>query len=576
MSEWMRPFLAGAAVIALLALSVGMVSQAQRANEAEERAEELEAEVVALRAEVERLETQLEDDASGVEAAIGELLGGPAGRMLGEMLSDGELERLLSGLLGDRDPGGLLDDLLGDRELDDLLGGRSLGDLLGRSNDGSTDPADVDAPGGLLGDDVGDVLAAGVPGAACLSGGTAGGLGDLIGGGGAALPDEPEALVEVVAGHVADLRELDWSTDVEVDFVDGAELSGRLDELLDEADPARELDGEQRLLSALGAIPADTDLEQLQREMLDGQVAGYYAPEDGELVVRVPDDGTIRPLDKVTLAHELDHALADQALGLPELDGPPFDEDADAALGALAVIEGDATLLMQLWSAEHLSLADQLVGLLGADAAGAQAQFATVPYHLQQELLFPYTAGLEYVCQLQQRGGWEAVDAAYEQPPSTSLEVLHPDLQGFSPDTPPELAAPSDGEEVLATTFGAAPLQWLFEAPGGDPARGLDDPPARAAAWGGGEARVWELGDDGAALGLSLVDRGEGPGLCDSVTAWHTAAFPGQQRATATDTAWFRGAGPEAETVTAVRCDDETVRYVASPDLGTTMTVLGG
>jgi hypothetical protein len=420
------------------------------------------------------------------------------------------------------------------------------------------------------------VLAGGVPGAACLTGSTGGGLRDLLRGGGGDLPEDPDQLVDAVAAHVAELRELDWSEDVEVDFVDGAELGERLDELLDAADTTHDVDGQARLLTALGAVPAGTDLEELHRELLDEQVAGYYVPDDGELVVRVPDDGVIRPLDKVTLAHELDHALADQALGLPDLEAPPFAGDADAALGALAVIEGDATLVMQQWATEHLTLADQLLGLLGTDVAGAQTMLASVPYHLRQELLFPYTAGLDYVCALHQEGGWAAVDAAYEQPPTTTLEVLDPALAGFSPETPRELGPPSDGGEVLTTTFGAAPLQWLFEAPGGDPARALDEPRARAGAWGGGQVRVWELAQDRTALGLSLVDRGTGPALCDSVTRWHARAFPTQARATATDTTWFGGTGPDGDTVTAIRCDDDEVRYVASPDLGTTATVLGG
>jgi hypothetical protein len=572
MPDWMRPFLAGVAVLALVVTTIGWVTQAQRAGEAEERAEELEREVLALRAEVERLETELEST-TGLEAAVGELLGGSTGRMLGEMLSDGELQRLLSGLLGG-DAEGLLDGLLGDRDLEDLLGGRSLGDLLGR----------VDAPGTPLGGaeagrvpgDEGGVLAGGIPGAACLTGSTGAGLRGLLGGGGSDLPDEPGALVDTVAGHVAELRELDWSEDVEVDFVDGAELADRLDVLLDDADATHDVAGHERLLTALGAIPTGTDLGELHRELLDEQVAGYYVPDDGELVVRVPDDGVIRPLDKVTLAHELDHALTDQALGLPDLEAPPYVDDADAALGALAVLEGDATLLMQRWSSEHLTAADQLLGLLGTDLVGAQTTFAAVPYHLRQELLFPYTAGLDYVCALHQQGGWEAVDAAYDRPPGTSLEVLHPALEGFAPEPPPELAPPTGSEEVLATTFGAAPLQWLFEAPGGDPARGLDEPRARAGAWGGGQVQVWEVAEGRTTLGLALVDRGSGPALCDSVTRWHARAFPSQDRGAARDTTWFRGTGPDGATVTAIRCTSDEVRYVASPDLGTTATVLGG
>jgi outer membrane murein-binding lipoprotein Lpp len=569
MPVWMRPFLAGAAIVALLAMTIGLVAQAQRANEADERVDELEAEVRALEAEVERLEDELEAaEATSVEEAVGELLGGPVGRMLGEMLSDGELERLLRGLAGDRDLGDLRDGLLDGGILDDLLDGRGWGDVFGRI--GNTD-AGADRAQGPLGD-VGELLAGGVPGAACL---VDAGSGGLFGSSGTELPEEPEALVEVVAEHVAELRELAWEDDVEVEFIDGEELAERLDQLLDDGDDEPRLALQERMLTALGAIPAGTDLEQLQRSLLEDQVAGYYAPEDGELVVRVPDDGSLRPLDKITLAHELDHALADQALGLPELDEPPYLEDADAALAALSVIEGDATLLMQQWAAEHLSLGQQLSGLLGGDAAGAQASFAAVPHHLQQELLFPYTAGMEYVCRRTLDGGWAAVDDDYADPPTTSLEILHPDLVDLEAEPPPDLAAPAGGRELGTTTFGAAPLQWLFEAPGGDASRALDDPAGRAEVWGGGTVTVWEV-DDGDALGLSLVDRGTGPRLCGSVTAWHAAAFPEQQRARGEATTTFRGQGTDGPTTTIVRCDDDAVRYVSAGDLATALPMLGG
>src|SRR5690606_36310905 len=104
-----------------------------------------------------------------------------------------------------------------------------------------------------------------------------------------------------------------------VDFLTRPELHAGLDELLTEdADPARD-DAYERLLVGLGAVPAGTDLPTVRRQLLDDQVAGFYSPDTGELVVRVPDDGEVGTLDTITLAHELQHALADQALGLPDL-----------------------------------------------------------------------------------------------------------------------------------------------------------------------------------------------------------------------------------------------------------------
>jgi hypothetical protein len=521
MRPWMLPAAAAVSLLALLVTSIGFVVQLERTAEAERRADELAAEVEELRAEQRRLEAEL------------------AAR-------------------GQQDPlGGLLDGLLGGSGLEDLLGGLLGGDSEGLGGfDGLLE--------GLLGG-AGGV----VPGAACLT--PDGGVGDLFGGlfgGGATFPDDPDELVDVIAQQVADLRELTWQEEVTVDFLDDAQLRARLDELLSEdEDPAAD-DAERRLLEALGAVPPGTDLTQLRRDLLDEQVAGFYSPDTGELVVRVPADGRIRPVDRITIAHELEHALADQVLGLPPLDG--FDGDADAGLAALAVVEGDATLLMNLWAMEHVSITDQFGALLGGDLAAAQASLAAIPHHLQRELLFPYTDGLDLICDRWLEGGWAAVDAAYDDLPATTAEVLF-GASARPPASTRPVTTPPGYDEALTTTFGAAPLTWLFEAPGGDPDRALDDPRGRAAAWAGGQAQVWVDGEN-SAVRLALVDGGGAPSLCDSVTAWYVAAFPDARVERAEGASVHRRDG-----VTGVlRCAGDGVVLATAPDLVTATRLAGG
>jgi hypothetical protein len=115
---------------------------------------------------------------------------------------------------------------------------------------------------------------------------------------------------------------------------------------------------------------------------------------------------------------------ADQALGLPDRTQPPFVDDADAALAVLAVIEGDATLLMNLWALSELPITDQFSMALDPGIAAAQAALDAMPYYLQRELLYPYTEGLDWACQHYLDGGWAAIDAAYDDPPATTAEVL--------------------------------------------------------------------------------------------------------------------------------------------------------
>jgi hypothetical protein len=536
MPSWVPPFLAGLLVAALVAVSATAVVQTRRLADERERVDALTAEVAALRADVEDLEARLAasppadaDPLPGLEELLGGLLGGDAGGLLGG------------------DGGGLLDGLLG----------------------GDDEPV-----GGLLG-------LADTPGARCLLPGPDGPSGLLDGllqglGGRGSPPSgdpDPDTLVRTIADQVAELRELTWQEEVEVAFLDDQATLARLEELLaDEETIDRDrLELEQRLLVTLGAVPAGTDLFQVQRTLLEDSVAGFYVSDTGELVVRVPDDGRIRGIDRITLAHELQHALADQTLGLPDRREAPLRDDADADLAALALVEGDATLTMQLWGLEHVPLPDQLAALGDPDLRAAQAALEAAPHHLQRALLAPYTDGLDWVCDRWLDGGWAAIDAAYASPPATSAEVLFG--TPVDPVTTATLGSPRGFREVGTTTFGAAPLLWLFEAPGGDPARALDDPRARAEAWGGGEVRVWSRGE-ASAVGLALVDRaatGARP-LCASVGDLYAAAWPdARELAAEAGRVWRHPDG-----VAVLRCDGDDVVLGVAPDLTAATTIAAG
>ncbi|GGI06845.1 hypothetical protein [Egicoccus halophilus] len=542
MRPWILPLATGVTAVALLATSVGLVVQTRRASEAEARAEALAVQVEQLRDRVHELEAGGASDATGgLRDLLEGLLDGDAGLgglggLLGELFDPdgraptGTPSAAPGAACLTPDGAGGLGGLLGDGP----LGDGTLGDLL-----------DQDALGGLLGERFTPFEDTGTD----------------------ALPDDPDALVSTLVPQVAAERQLAWTDPVEVDFLTPAELSDRLDALLaEDVDPAAD-EAAERLLSALGAIPAELDLATVRRQLLDDQVAGFYVPETGELVVRVPEDGRIGTLDRITLAHELQHALADQTLGLPDLEALA-EAGSDRLLAAQAVVEGDATLFMHRWALAHVPLADQLAAAGGEEAARAQAGLDGVPAHLRRELLFPYTEGLDWVCDRWREGGWEAVDAAYADPPSTTAEILFGVAAhaGRSLDGP---TVPDGYEEVLADEFGAAPLQWLFEAPGGDEAAALPAPAAAAAAWAGGRVGVFA---DGPATAVGLV-LGDGTGtLCDDLAAWYAAAFPDATVVTSADVHEFTGPDRHAR----LRCEADTVRLAIAPDAVTARDVFTG
>jgi hypothetical protein len=453
-----------------------------------------------------------------------------------------EPENPLDDLFGDLGGEGDLDDLLGD------LGGG--GDLLGGSNSDLIECLSPGAGGGGLED---------------LFGGGGGGLEDLFGGGGStAKTQSPQQLVRSISKQVEKIRELRFDKPVSADFLTRAQLGKRVGELFLEDYSRRDADLERRVLEALGAIPPGIDLFAARKKLLEGQVAGFYVPKTEELVVLAEDQ--VGPLERVTLAHELEHALADQKLDLPlpERSNP---ERADSDLATLAVVEGDATLTMQRWALAHLSITDQLSMLSGSpQLQQSQEDLEAMPHFIQQQLSFPYLDGLGFACALEREGGWAAVDRAYDEPPASTDQVLFPKRYdpNADPIDPADTGDPGAGwTSSLTGSFGAAELKWLFEAPGGDTAAAVADPLMSAGAWGGGELELWTDGDE-SALGVALAERRASDGLCESITEWYSASFSDDDESSDGEPALVAEGGEQTAVIT---CPDDEVRIGIGPNV---------
>ena len=407
--------------------------------------------------------------------------------------------------------------------------------------------------------------------AGATSGGS-GGLGGLLGGrtgatGGRA--GDAAAQLGEVAEDLEAIRDLDFRRVPDPVFLGPEQLRERVRTEVGEELPDDVAAREARGLVALGALPPGSDLRELTLRAVGDQVAGFYDPETGEMVVRqTPTSGSLDGATRMILAHELDHALTDQVLDLPLDAERPAPGTEDTALAQLALIEGDATLAMQLYALRHVGLLEQLSGLGGV--AGAQQQLASLPHHVRSTLTFPYLQGLAFACRLHADGGWRAVDRAYDEPPTTTAQILFPErYESREAAVDPRDPAASGGswraEPMRA--IGAAELVWLLEAPGGDAGRALDDPTGRARAWAGGELHQWA--DDGrTAAALVLVERDGGPTpLCATVTAWYRAAFPDARPAPAeaSETLVVDGGGQDA----VLRCTGREVRLGLAPDVAT-------
>ena len=130
---------------------------------------------------------------------------------------------------------------------------------------------------------------------------------------------------------------------------------------------------------------------------------------------------------KSTFVHELTHILQD-SYTIPRR---PSTFDGDKARASLT--EGDATLMADTFRGEGVSL---IVSSKVLDAttispltltAFSDETRLSLPDTIDDLNRFPYRYGVEFVKTLYENGGWEAVEEAYQNPPNTTEQVMHPE-----------------------------------------------------------------------------------------------------------------------------------------------------
>ena len=188
----------------------------------------------------------------------------------------------------------------------------------------------------------------------------------------------------------------------------------------------------------IGVIPSDADLREALRTFLTGQVVGFYDPATGELVY-LDEGDTLTPTARLTLAHELTHALEDQRFDLGRLDTISArcrDEAYEAALG---LVEGSANyhgVLAALGTGQDFDF-DLLAE---AQRAAVTDPPEGVPQFVNELQTWPYIEGPVFVQALADRGGEAAVDEAFRELPTTTEQIIHPET--YPAELPRELDIP--------------------------------------------------------------------------------------------------------------------------------------
>jgi len=208
----------------------------------------------------------------------------------------------------------------------------------------------------------------------------------------------------------------------------------------------RRLQRSELVLKKFGLLPRDFDLEKLLLALLGEQIAGYYDPKTK----------TVNLLDWIpameqepVLAHELTHALQDQAIGLerfmkkgdrdlaesrkePKAEDIENDEMNDARQ---AVVEGQAEAVMLDYALKPTghSLVDspEIVSAMESEMQNGTADssvFKSAPLFLRESLTFPYNWGLKFEIRMMEMGGRDkAFAGVLANPPHTARQIMQPE-----------------------------------------------------------------------------------------------------------------------------------------------------
>jgi hypothetical protein len=248
---------------------------------------------------------------------------------------------------------------------------------------------------------------------------------------------------------------------------------------------------EENILKALFMITQDISLYDARLEW-----TGLFrvAKWKGKIyVVKENFDLTNEFEVKSTFIHELTHILQD-SYSIP---ARPKTFDGDKAKDALT--EGDATFTADTFRGERVnpsvssSIPDEKILSIPTLTSFSGEIHLSLPPTIDDLNWFPYRYGVKFVEELYETGGWEAVNKAYENPPKTTEQIMHPEKYFFKEDAQNVEAPSISGNWKLTKTerFGEYFIlvklnNWIPEKEAEEAAKG----------WGGDNLSYYEKDDE--------------------------------------------------------------------------------
>lgn len=172
----------------------------------------------------------------------------------------------------------------------------------------------------------------------------------------------------------------------------------------------------------LSFIEDGQNIDEIYNSLISEGSLGSYDPATKQLIIISTDPDAWNAIDKTTFVHETVHALQDQNFDI----GSFFSNDTiltdDQFYASRSFIEGDASFAEVLYIVQNDLLEEYIADLESVE----MSDLDDFPFFLLETTRFYYTDGASFIEYFWQDGNWDAVNAVWENPPTTSEQILNP------------------------------------------------------------------------------------------------------------------------------------------------------
>lgn len=312
-----------------------------------------------------------------------------------------------------------------------------------------------------------------------------------------APPAEPTEVLTIdeqmdrIQGQVSEIRGLEMNSTLDRAMMTTDELEDVVtNDFFKDVTP-EDIQNEVHEKSVIGLLPEDFDLLQFYKDLYSEQIAGYYDNETKEMYV-ITDEG-FNGTSRDTYAHEYTHVLQDQNYDLTyglKINDEYCEAEPEYCAAVTALVEGDAYMTEQYWLLRDSSDQDK------TDISEFQSSFKmpvydSAPAYMKEDFLFPYLQGFYFVQALYKDNKWKSIDEAYQNPPVSTEQILHPEK--YPDDVPSTVETPDllpllgEGWTEIDRNVMGEWYSYLILAFGFEPDTRLDEESAKTATagWGG-------------------------------------------------------------------------------------------